>query len=415
MAEISEKPMKIIYYDCFAGISGDMNLGAMIDLGVPLEYLKSELNKLHVEGYELECVPSIKMGISGTQAKVILRHNHSGHSHHEHKAGHSNQEHRNLHDIEQIIISSSLNDFVMQKSMEIFRHIAEAEAKIHSKPVEQIHFHEVGALDSIIDIVGAAICMDFLKPDRIIASTVELGSGYVNCAHGTYPVPAPATARILEGIPVKKGTVDKEATTPTGAAILKVFANEFTDQISFQIKKTGYGVGHHDFSIPNILRVHEGELSKSVILDTERSEAVLIESNIDDMNPEQYEFIMDWLFEAGAQDVFFVPVIMKKSRPAIQLKVLCARTDQTAIEEILFRHTTSLGIRYTNVNKSMLQRNMRTIDTEFGKIRIKEAILNGKVIKYKPEYEDCVKASKVADKSLQEIYKEIDRILDKLK
>lgn len=398
--------MKILYYDCSAGISGDMNLGALIDLGVPFEYLRAELNKLKVKGYTLECLSSVKMGISGTRVNVILE------QHHSRQDKHTHHEHRNLKDISKIISSSPLSDYVKTKSMEVFRYIAEAEAKIHSKPLAEIHFHEVGAIDSIIDIVGSAICIEYLNPDKIIGSTIELGNGFVDCAHGRFPVPAPATAEILKGIPVKKGTVDKEATTPTGAAILKVFVDEFSDRISFLIKKIAYGIGHHDLTIPNVLRVYEGEMHVPSQLKTDRTEAILIECNIDDMNPEHYEYIMEKLFDAGAQDVFIVPVIMKKSRPAIQLKVLCSQQDQTSIEEILLYETTSLGVRYTTVTKSMLQRTMHTIETKYGPVRIKEAMLQGKIIKYKAEYEDCVLAAKKADVSLQEVYRVVNQIMN---
>ena len=408
--------MKILYYDCFAGISGDMNLGALIDLGVPATYLDEELSKLNVFGYKLEWGPSVKMGISGTRANVILEHKHTHQEEHHHHGAHSHNHHRNLKDIKEIILSSPLSDFVKTKSMEMFQYIAEAEAKIHSKPVDEIHFHEVGAIDSIVDIVGAAICIEYLKPDKIIGSTVEVGGGFINIAHGTYPVPAPATAEILKGIPVHKGRVDKEATTPTGAAIVKVFVDEFSDDTDFKIDKVAYGIGYHDFSIPNILRVYIGESQgKSNIPGFETSSAILIECNIDDMNPEQYEYIMEKLFDAGAQDVYMTPIIMKKSRPAIQLSVLCGKQEQNKIKEILLLETTSLGLRYTTVTKSMLPRNIRTVETKYGPVRIKEALLNGKAIKYKAEYDDCAQAAKASGVSLHEIYEEIDWCLKREK
>ena len=274
--------MKILYYDCFAGISGDMNLGALCDLGVPAEYIISELKKLNLEGYGLEFVSSLKMGISGTKAIVSLENEYNqindhhqeqnAHTHkhahdekhkhehnHEHEHSQTSHGHRNLYDIKEIIIESSLNDFVKEKSFQIFEEIAVAESKIHAKPVKEIHFHEVGAIDSIVDIVGAAICIDYLKPEKILCSTIELGGGFVHCAHGIFPVPAPATSEILKNIPVRIGTVNKETTTPTGAAILKVFANEFVDLIDFSIEKIAYGIGHRDFEIPNVLRVYFGE------------------------------------------------------------------------------------------------------------------------------------------------------------
>jgi uncharacterized protein (TIGR00299 family) protein len=406
--------MKILYYDCFAGISGDMNLGAMIDAGVPKDYLIREIKKLNVEGYQLEISTTLKMGISGTRANVKLTekgHHKNGHSH-SHSHGKHN-EHRNLGNIKKIIIDSSLNSFVKEKSIAIFEEIARAEAKIHAKTVDEIHFHEVGAIDSIVDIVGASICIDYFKPEKILSSTPELGGGFVKCAHGTFPVPAPATAEILTGIPIKKGKVDKETTTPTGAAILKIFVDEFIDSTNFSIEKTAYGIGHHDLEIPNVLRVYIGETKKNE--DAKEAHALLIECNIDDMNPEHYDYLMDKLFESGAQDVFFVPIIMKKSRPAVQVKVLCESSRKEALENILLTETTSLGLRYFPVHKSMLGRNIRSIDTQYGPIRIKEGILMGKTIKSKAEYDDCVKAAKKANVPLQTVYNEVEKCLNKEK
>lgn len=402
--------MKILYYDCFAGISGDMNLGALIDLGVPSEYLIKELEKLNLKEYKIEIEAGLKMGISGTKVSVILTsksEKQHTHTHHEHSHGH-----RNLSDIKKIIESSSLNDFVKEKSMMIFHHIGKAEAKIHAKSIDEIHFHEVGAVDSIVDIVGAAICLDYLKPDKILSSTVELGGGLVNCAHGTYPVPAPATAEILKDIPIKKGAVNKETTTPTGAAILKTLVDEFTDQTNFTINKIAYGIGHYDFQLPNVLRVYLGEQEESGGL--KKSEAILFECNIDDMNPEHYDYLIDSLLEIGAHDVFLVPIIMKKSRPAVQIKVLCSNNKQKEIEQLLLKETTSLGLRYIPVMKSMLERKITTIDTAFGKIRIKEGIYLGKSIKFKAEYEDCVKAAKQYKVSLRQVYLEVEHCVKNL-
>ena len=391
--------MKILYYDCFAGISG---------------YLIKEIKKLNVEGYQLEISTTLKMGISGTRANVNL----SGMGHHKKDHTHSHahnhhHEHRNLSDIKKIIRDSSLNSQIKEKSLAIFEVIARAEAKIHSKSIDEIHFHEVGAIDSIVDIVGAAICIDYLKPEKVLSSTVELGGGFVKCAHGVFPVPAPATAEILKGIPVKKGKVDKETTTPTGAAILKIFVDEFIDITNFSIEKTAYGIGHRDLEIPNVLRVYIGETEK--IPKSQKTEALVIECNIDDMNPEHYDYLMEKLFETGAQDVFFVPIIMKKSRPAVQVKVLCESSTQEAIENILLSETTSLGLRYYPVYKSMLGRNIRTVETQYGPIRIKEGILMGKTIKSKAEYDDCVLAAKKANVPLQTIYNEVEKCINKKK
>lgn len=403
--------MKILYYDCFAGISGDMNLGALIHAGVPAEYLVDELKKLNVEGYQIEISPALKMGISGIRANVKLAHSHThDHNHSEKHHHHHHEAHRNLHDIETIINNSTLNAFVKEKSIAMFKHIAEAEAKIHAKSIDTIHFHEVGAIDSIVDTVGAAICIDYLKPDKIISSTVELGGGFVKCAHGTFPVPAPATAEILTGIPIKKGAADKETTTPTGAAILKVFVDEFIDRTSFAIQKTAYGIGFRDLEIPNVLRVYLGSMAEHG--QKENAKAIMIECNIDDMNPEHYEYIMEKLFAAGAHDVFLVPVIMKKSRPAIQLKVLGDEKCLNALKEVILTETTSLGLRYYTVDKTMLGRNTRIVETKYGNIRVKEGQKKGETIKYKAEYDDCTAAAKEHEVALNEIYAEVDRCIN---
>ena len=249
--------MQILYYDCFCGISGDMNLAALIDLGVPKEYLVQELSKLNLNSeYKLIIDNSTKLGITGTRVNVNLKehnHSHEGHVHnHEHH-------HRNLKDIEEIINSSDLSDKVKKLSLDMFMKVAEAEAKVHGKSLYEVHFHEVGAADSIVDLVGAAICLDYLDVDKIIASPVQVGGGFVKCAHGLMPVPAPATSEILKNIPINTGIVQFETTTPTGAAILAANVNEFTQKIDFSIKKVGYGIGHRDLEIPNVLRVYLGE------------------------------------------------------------------------------------------------------------------------------------------------------------
>jgi len=248
--------MKILYYDCFCGISGDMNLAALIDLGVPKEYLLKELLKLNIDSeYEMKFERDEKLGINGTRVDVVLKnqlHKHDGHHHH-----------RNLKDIENIINSSDLNEKVKESSMDMFMKVAEAEAKVHGKDLYEVHFHEVGATDSIVDIVGAAICLNYLAVDEIIASPVQVGGGFVKCAHGVMPVPAPATVEILKDIPINTGIVQFETTTPTGAAILASNVKKFTSKMDFSIKKTAYGVGHRDLDIPNVLRVYLGEKEES--------------------------------------------------------------------------------------------------------------------------------------------------------
>lgn len=386
--------MKIIYYECFAGISGDMNLAAMLDCGVPQEHLLSELKKLKIEEYDIKVSKQLKMGISGTQVDVITDHltdslHNQGHSHghgHKHKVNHK---HRTYKEIKEIITSSGLSDDVKTTSISIFEKIAVAEAKIHNKTVDSVHFHEVGAIDSIVDIVGAAVCYHYLNPDKVLCSTLELGGGFVDCAHGKFPVPAPATTEILKNIPVKLGTVNVETTTPTGAAIIATLVNEFTDTPRLNIEKTSYGIGHRDMDIPNVLRVHIAEDNTSNAVE----KATLIECNLDDMSPEHFGYIMDKLFAAGAHDVFMTPIIMKKSRPATKISVLCTFNDSEILKKILFSETTTLGIRTYEVEKEMLERKTVKVYTQYGNINIKVSGINKYEIKAKPEYDQCKEAA----------------------
>ena len=390
--------MKILYYDCFCGISGDMNLGALLDLGVDEGYLISELSKLGLDSeYEIRVGRDSRNGISGTKVDVVLK-NTPEHGH------------RHLQDIREIIEGSSLSGPVKEKSMELFRKVAEAEAKVHGKPVEEVHFHEVGATDSIVDMVGAAIALDFLKADRILSSPVQLGGGFVKCAHGLIPVPAPATAELLGGVPVKTGIVPFETTTPTGAAILAVYADGFTPSPEFTVEKTGYGIGNRNLEIPNVLRVFLGDAGDG----EETEEQLLLETNIDDMNPEFYGYAEERLFEAGALDVFKTPIVMKKGRPAVKLSVLAAVRDEKAVEEVLFRETSSIGLRKFRVEKVMLQRETRAVETKYGTVRVKISRFGNGETKYKAEYEDCRKAARENGVPLSEICREADRAMDRL-
>ncbi len=383
--------MDLLYYDCFAGISGDMNLAAMIDLGVPETHLNNELKKLNLDGYDILVKKDLKMGISGTQVHVEdinHKHRHSqGHTH-GHGHGHSH-EHRGYKKIKEIIFGSSLAEEIKATSIKIFEKVAVAEAKIHNKTVDDVHFHEVGAIDSIVDIVGAAICFHYLNPRKVICSTIELGGGFVNCAHGKFPVPAPATAEILKGLPVKIGTVKVEATTPTGAAILATLVDEFTDTPKLKIIKTSYGLGHRDMEIPNVLRVHNAEDDEI----NDKQKALMLECNLDDMSPEHFGYLIDRLLELGAHDVFLTPIIMKKTRPATKLSVLCTLSDALKFKEIIFSETTTLGIRSYEVQKEMLERKIETIQTKYGPIEIKVSGTNINELKAKPEFEQCKQAA----------------------
>ncbi len=400
--------MTILYYDCFAGISGDMNLGAMVDLGVPPDHLIEELAKLELDGYSLRISKNNKNGISGTKVDVVLEEkNHSGHQHDHH------HHHRGFTEIKNLIENSKLDNKIKENSIQIFRKLAEAEAIIHNKTIEEIHFHEVGAVDSIIDIVGAAICLQYLKPDKIMASSIEVGGGFVKCEHGTFPVPAPATVELLAGIPVKSGAVNTETTTPTGAAILATVVDEFTDTYRFQIDKTAYGLGSKQLEIPNVLRVFLAHEENKHHSSPETHKATIIECNIDDMNPEIYGYIMDLLFENGAHDVFITPIIMKKSRPASKLSVLCSVDNEQIITDILLTQTTSLGIRKYEVKKMLLERETYLLKTKYGEVTIKTAIYRGEKLKSKPEYEECVRIAREQGIPVQKVYQEINRLIQK--
>jgi pyridinium-3,5-bisthiocarboxylic acid mononucleotide nickel chelatase len=388
--------MRILYYDCFSGISGDMNLGAMIDLGVDPGYLMGELRKLGIDRYELEIKRDQRKGITGTRINILLHNK-------KHTSGYPSL-HRSFKDIVQLIDQSQLSEKAKVTSLNILATLAQAEAKVHGHEIEDVQFHEVGAIDSIVDIVGAAVCLDYLKVDRVLSSAVQVGGGFVKCEHGTLPVPTPATAEILRGIPIKSGIVPFETTTPTGAAILAATVDEFTEHIHFAPSGIGYGIGQRDTEIPNVLRIMLGNRETVSIEDVEIRNAFLVECNIDDMNPELYDDIMDTLFENGALDVYLTPVIMKKSRPAIIMGVICNGDKREGIEKILLLQTSTFGLRTQKVTKTMLRRDFTKKSTRYGEITIKNAYYNGRKIKSKPEYEDCKKLAKEKGVSLKEIY-----------
>ena len=383
--------MRILYYDCFSGISGDMNLGAMIDAGVDPVYLVNELNKLNLKGWELKVQKDQRHGIAGTKVTVVqTRHEHT---------------HRHLSDIENIIDGSKLSEENISLSKKIFMKVAIAEAKVHNIPVEKVHFHEVGAIDSIIDIVGAAICFNALNIEAVYVSTVELGGGIVKCDHGTLPVPAPATAEILKGVPVKKGGVDFEATTPTGAAILAALGTLFGIEPLLKIEKTAYGVGQKDpAQVPNLLRVFIGETDDSSF---KGHEALLLECNIDDMNPEFFSYVSEKLFEAGSSDVYLTNIIMKKGRPGIILSVICEKGISENIKNIMFRETTTLGIRIFPFLKDTLVRKFEKVETKYGIVTIKKSYYKGEEVSSKPEYSECSKMASEAGIPLKELYNNI--------
>jgi len=386
--------MRILYYDCFSGISGDMNLGAMIDLGIDKSYLINELHKLNLRGWDLDVIKDQRHGITGTKVKVRQ-------TLHEHV-------HRHLSDIEKIINDSLLDDKTKELSKSIFMKVAVAEASVHGISLQEVHFHEVGAIDSIIDMVGAAICYNALKVDAVFVSPVELGSGFVKCDHGKLPVPAPATSEIIKDLPVKKGGVDFEATTPTGAAILAALVTHSENIPAFKIEKTGYGVGQKEHpGVPNLLRVFLG-----VTEDTGKGhDAILIECNIDDMNPDIFEHISGRLFNAGASDVFISNIIMKKGRPGNILNVICEKGNEERLKEIIFTESTSLGIRMFPFIKDTLVRKLETIKTEYGEVKIKRSFYKEREVSCKPEFEECRKIAIEKGIPLKEVYNNIMAIM----
>ena len=407
--------MNILYYDCFSGISGDMNLAAMIDLGVSPDFLKTELAKLGLEDeFSLKISQDSRKGIFGTRVDVELAHQHEhdhGHHHHGH---HHDHEHRNLKDIEELINSSDLSDKVKMTSLAIFKRVAEAEAKIHGSTIYEVHFHEVGATDSIIDIVGAAICFHELEIDQVWCSSIELGGGFVNCAHGKMPVPAPATSEILAGLPTTQGAVRQETTTPTGAAILAEFVENFSDSPRMSVQKTAYGIGHRDNEIPNVLRVqlaqieHKSEDKSTTSLHTVPSR--LLQCNIDDMTGEMLGAALDQLMEDGAMDVHFTSIVMKKNRPATTLSLLCSAEDEDKFKRLIFKHTSTLGIKSIAIEKTVLDISYDKLETPLGTVTMKNAILDGEVIRSKPELEDCRALAKKHGIPLSEVYLQIGKV-----
>ena len=486
--------MKALFIEPFAGISGNMMLGALIDAGVPFAYLEEEFRKLHLGEYELVNKSVNKSGIQARYFNVVLpeehhhehvhehshehehehehdhshghhhehehddahsgeeihdhawmhahgiahshgevkeehghdhhhvhcddhhheqEHIHSHEDHHNHEHGHHHHEHRNLHDIEKILDQSDLSSGVIAKAKEVFLAIARAEAKVHGTTVEEIHFHEVGAIDTIIDVVGNILALQYLGIEKIFTAPVNTGFGFVECAHGQMPVPAPATAELLQGLPHYRGTVDKEMTTPTGAALLKVLAVPVEEvPAGFIGERIGYGAGTRDVAIPNVLRINcgtwdggvknaAGSLGAAAAVPVSENAAenlLVLECNLDDMNPEILPYVLEKLLSAGALDAWLQPIVMKKGRPAQMLKVLCSEESQPVLQKIIFTETTTLGIRSYPVQRTALARSWKKVSTPWGEVRVKEGMLDGQVVNAAPEFEDC---RQIAEKSGQ--------------
>ena len=386
--------MKTAYFDCFSGISGDMIIGALIDLGLDFEFLDSELKKLELKDYKIKSRKIIKNGISATKFDVIEK-NKNEHYHNE----------RNLEEINKIIYNSKLGAQTKNTIKKIFFKIAVAEAKIHNKSIDKVHFHEIGAIDTIIDVAGAVIGLEKLGIGKIYSSRLNTGTGFVKFSHGKFPVPAPATAEILNGVPVYHNNIEAELVTPTGAAIISVLAYEFGEMPSMKSEKIGYGAGTKDLQQPNVLRVFLGEL------DEKNDDTInIIETNIDNMNPEIYPYVIDKLIENGALDAYLINIIMKKGRPAIKLTVLSKIEDTDKLSKIIFDETATLGIRIFRNERKILQREIKSIKTGYGNIRVKISKLDGKIKNIMPEYEDCVKIARKYKIPLKKVYEEINLV-----
>ena len=383
------KSLRAAYFDCYSGISGDMILGALVDLGVDPGKIRKALKTLDLKGYKLKTSRVQRGLIAGTKVQVSLT-----------KSSHHPA--RKYSDIKKLIADSDLSSTAKKNSLEIFKRIAQVEAAIHDTTMEKIHFHEIGAVDSIVDIVGGVVAIESLKLDKIYASPLNVGEGFVQCAHGCLPVPAPATLKLLQGIPVFSNGIKKELTTPTGAAMIGFYTDKFGSLPAMKIVGDGYGAGDHIIAeMPNMLRVVLGEISAE-----SDEELVLIETNIDDMNPEFYEGTMESLFKAGALDVYLTPIIMKKSRPANKISVLSSETDRQAMTEILLHETSSFGVRYFRIGRTVLEREMKTVNISWGSVRIKIGKFNGKVIQISPEYEDCKKIAYKEKVPVKQVYEE---------
>jgi hypothetical protein len=418
--------MRILYFDCFNGASGDMILGALLDAGVPLEGLRAALGSLAIADCEIRADRVLRAGVSATKFRVLegetaaaaaVRHDHEhhhddhdhddhdhahqhehGHHHHHHGTGQAHHHpHRSLPEINGLIDRSALSPAGRDRARALFARLAEAEAAIHQMPVEQVHLHEVGALDSIVDIVGAVYALESLGVDRVVVSPINVGRGMVQSAHGVFPVPAPATVRLLGDAPVFSRGPEAELLTPTGALLLTGYADAYGPLPAMRVAATGYGAGDHEFvDTPNVLRVMVGDAEASDVAADLPSpgsghgdRVLVVESEIDDMNPQLFGPLMDRLYAGGALEVFLVPVQMKKGRPGTLVSVLAPPSRKDAIVDVLFRETTTIGVRFAEWQRECLAREIVTVETPYGDVRVKVASRDGVVMNGQPEFDDC--------------------------
>jgi uncharacterized protein (TIGR00299 family) protein len=461
--------MKIAYLECFSGMSGDMFLGALVDAGLSSEFLRNMVDGLNL-GARLEISKVNRSGIMSTKVDVYVQgekelpreeffggeehgHQHEhGHSHepehdhrHSHREAHAHQhsegptisrtrasaphEHghdhahgRGVQEIRQIIAKAAISDHAKKTATAIFEALGVAEAKIHGVDIESVHFHEVGAVDAIVDIVGAAVGAEELGVDEMVCSTLNVGGGTVKCAHGEFPVPAPATVELLKGVPINSSGIQKELVTPTGAAIVEILASRFGDVPAMKVEKSGYGAGSRDIAgYPNVVRLMVGEavanenltiktaFASKVADHTTAETIIVLEANLDDLNPQVFGYVMDRLLEEGALDVFGMPVQMKKNRPGTLLTVLCKPGDADKLAQLMFTETTTLGVRQREEQRRVLARRWESVGTPWGDVRMKIASMNGTVTNYAPEYEDCRKIAAEKQVPLKTVMQEAVR------
>ena len=402
---------KIVYLDCFSGASGDMFLGALLDVGLPIDNLRTALGSLALDkdGWSIEAERVDRAGIAATKFRLHETGNvesakpsnsDSVHGHH-HDSSHGRSHcHHSLKEINRLINSSAISDEAKGRAVRLFQRLAEVEASIHQMPVEEVHLHEVGALDSIIDIVGAVHGLEWLNAEMIVASPLNVGSGTVSCAHGEFPVPAPATAQLLENAPIYSSGVQGELVTPTGALLVTEFASSYGPLPDMCVKQIGYGAGERDQKgSPNVLRLMIGDSTA----DTSMQRVLVMECEIDDMNPELFGVLMDRLYDGGALDVFYVPVQMKKSRPGTLVTIIAAPNRREVLSDIVFRESTTIGLRFSEMTRECLGRSTMTVETRVGPVRVKVAQRGGRIVNVAPEFEDCVRLATSGGLSVKEV------------
>jgi uncharacterized protein (TIGR00299 family) protein len=384
--------MRIAYFDCFSGISGDMILGALIDLGLSPKYLEKELKKLDIPDFKLKVKDVKKNGISGVGVEVVTK----------------DKKERDLKDILKIIDKSALAKDIKESTKKIFKRLSDAENRIHKEKRGSGHFHELGMLDTIVDVVGVLVGMKELGIKRIFSSALHVGSGFVKCSHGVLPVPSPATVELIKGIPTYGKDIEGELVTPTGAVLITSLAESFGEMPQMEIKKTGYGAGAKNLSIPNLLRVIVGEQGGY-----EQDTVSLIQTNIDDMNPQIYDYLFEKLFKKGALDVWLAPIQMKKNRPAVCLSVLADKKDADGLCDVIFSETTTIGVRISEVGRKKLSREEKVFNTKYGKLGVKISRI-GKVVKnISPSYDDCKKLAEKLNIPLKDVIEEARRSVKK--